>query len=146
MKIPRFNVITLGVADLSKATMFYKEVLGTPPNRSYEGITFIELPGAWIALFPLENLAKDISPEVPTSRSGFSGITLAHNARSKDDVITIIERARSAGARVVKEPQETFWGGFSGYFADVDGYYWEVAWGPMFEFTENGALRFKDNA
>ena len=146
MKIPRLTMLTLGVADLEKATKFYKDVLGTPPNTSYDGVTFIELPGTWISLYPLENLAIDISPEVPVNRSGFSGITLAHNVRSKDDVITIIERARSAGARAVKEPQETFWGGFSGYFADVDGYYWEVAWGPMFEFADNGALRFKDNA
>jgi len=146
MKIPRLTVLTLGVADLEKATKFYKAVLGTPPNTSYEGVTFIELPGTWISLYPLEKLAKDISSEVPDNRSGFSGITLAHNARSKDDVIAIIERARSAGAHVVKTPQATFWGGFSGYFADLDGHYWEVAWGPMFEFTKNGELRFKDNA
>ncbi len=145
MKIPRVTVITLGVGDLSRATKFYETVLGTPPNRSYDGITFIELPGAWIALFPLKNLAKDISPEVPTTRSGFSGITLAHNAHSKDEVIAIIGRAKSAGARIIKETQETPWGGFSGYFADPDGYYWEVAWGPMFEFTEHGELRFKVN-
>lgn len=146
MKVTRLSMLTLGVADLNKATKFYEIVLGTPPNTSYDGVTFIELPGTWISLYPLENLAKDISLEVPAIRGGFSGITLAHNARSKDDVIAIVERARGAGARVVKEPQETFWGGFSGYFADLDGYYWEVAWGPMFEFTENGELRFKSNA
>jgi len=146
MKIPRLTMLTLGVADLNKAMKFYEAVLGTPPNTSYDGVTFIELPGTWISLYPFESLAKDISPEIPASRSGFSGITLAHNARSKDDVVAIVERARTAGARVVKEPQETFWGGFSGYFADLDGYYWEVAWGPMFEFTENGELRFKENA
>ena len=146
MKIPRLTLLTLGVADLNKAMKFYEAVLGTPPNTSYDGVTFIELPGTWISLYPLENLAKDISSEIPVNRSGFSGITLAHNASSRDDVIAIVERARSAGARVVKEPQETFWGGFSGYFADLDGYYWEVAWGPMFEFAENGELRFKENA
>ena len=146
MKIPRLTVVTLGVADLSKATKFYEAVLGTSPNTSYDGVTFIELPGTWISLFPLENLAKDISAEVSVIRSGFSGITLAHNVRSKDDVIATIRRAKLAGARVMKEPQETFWGGFSGYFADLDGYCWEVAWGPMFEFSENGELRFKVNA
>jgi catechol 2,3-dioxygenase-like lactoylglutathione lyase family enzyme len=145
MKISRITILTLGVADLGKATGFYEAVLGTPPNTSSEGITIIELPGTWISLYPLERLAEDISPEVPTVRSGFGGVTLAHNARSKDDVIAIMKRAESAGARVVKEPQETFWGGFSGYFADLDGYYWEVAWGPMFEFAENGELRFKEN-
>ena len=146
MKIPRITVVTLGVADLSKATKFYEAVLGTPPNTSYEGVTFIELPGTWISLYPLEKLAKEISPEVPDNRSAFSGITLAHNARSKQQVVEIIERAKSAGARIMKEPQETFWGGFSGYFSDLDGYYWEVAWGPMFEFSEDGALRFKADA
>lgn len=145
MKIPRITVITLGIADLKKATKFYEDVLGTPPNTSYDGVTFIELPGTWISLYPLEKLAEDISPEVQINRSGFSGVTLAHNARNKDNVIAIVERAISAGARVMKEPQETFWGGFSGYFADPDGYYWEVAWGPMFDFTENGELRFKEN-
>ncbi len=139
-------MLTLGVADLGKATKFYEEVLGTPPNRSSEEITFIELPGVWISLYPLEKLAQDISPEVPVIRSGFSGITLAHNARSKADVVDIIGRAASAGARVVKAPQETFWKGFSGYFVDLDGYYWEVVWGPMFEFAENGDMRFKQDA
>ena len=146
MKISRVTILTLGVADLSKATEFYEAVLGTPPNTSFDGITFIELPGTWISLYPLEKLAEDISPEVPVVRSGFSGVTLAHNAHSKDDVVAIVRRAELAGARVLKEPQETFWGGFSGYFADLDGYYWEVAWGPMFDFTENGELRFKENA
>jgi catechol 2,3-dioxygenase-like lactoylglutathione lyase family enzyme len=146
MQIPRISLITLGVADLDKATEFYAAVLGTAPNRTYEGVTFIELPGAWISLYPRANLAKEISPALPVTGHGFSGITLAHNARSKEDVVAIIEQARSAGACVVKEPAETFWGGFSGYFTDLDGYYWEVAWGPMFEFTEKGALRFKDTA
>jgi uncharacterized protein len=146
MKISRINVVTLGVADLNKSTKFYEAVLGTSPNTSYEGVTFIVLSGTWLALYPFTSLAKDISPDVPVTRSGFSGITLAHNTRSKDDVMAIFERARLAGACIVKEPQETFWGGFSGYFADLDGYYWEVAWGPMFEFTENGELKFKENA
>ncbi|HPI92369.1 MAG TPA: VOC family protein [Deltaproteobacteria bacterium] len=71
---------------------------------------------------------------------------LAHSARSKDDVVNRVKCAKSAGARVVKEPQETFRGGFSGYFADLDGYHWEIAWGSMFEFIENGELRFNTNA
>ena len=146
MKISRINIVTLGVADLGEATEFYEVVLGTPPNRSSDGITFIELPGTWIALYPFEKLAQDISPEVPINRSGFSGVTLAHNARSRDDVAAIVKRAELAGGRVVKEPQDTFWGGFSGYFTDPDGYYWEVAWGPMFEFTKYGEMRFKENA
>jgi len=146
MKISRITILTLGVSDLDKATEFYKTVLGTPPNTSADGITFIELPGTWISLYPLDKLAEDISPGIPITRDGFSGVTLAYNARSREDVIAIVERAGSAGARIVKEPQETFWGGFSGYFADPDGHYWEVAWGPMFDFTENGELKFRENA
>jgi len=146
MKISRLTIVTLGVSDLRKATNFYEAVLGTPPNTSSDGITFIELPGAWISLYPIEKLAEDISPGISASRDGFTGVTLAHNARSKDDVTAIIRRAESAGARVVKKPQETFWGGFSGYFADLDGHYWEVAWGPMFHFTENGEMKLKEIA
>lgn len=146
MKIPRLTLLTLGVADLQTATHFYEAVLDALPNRSYEGVTFFQLSGTWLALYPLEKLAEDISPDVPTMGRGFSGMTLAHNARSRDEVLAIVSRARSAGARVVKEPRETFWGGFSGYFADLDGYYWEIAWGPMFAFAENGEMRFKDDA
>ena len=145
MKISRLTDITLGVDNLDKAKKFYEAVLDTPPNTSIDGIVFIELPGTWISLYPLEELAKDISPDVPTVRAGFSGITLAHNVGSKDEVLAVMQRAESAGANIVKEPQETFWGGFSGYFSDLDGHYWEVVWGPMFGFSENGELRLKDN-
>ena len=71
MKIPRVTILTLGVADLGKATKFYEAVLDTPPNTSSDGITFIELPGTWIALYPLEKLAEDISPEVSVIHSRF---------------------------------------------------------------------------
>ena len=146
MKIPKITMISLGVNDLPRATDFYRQVLNTPPNTSSEAITFIELPGTWLALYPLNKLAEDISPEVPTTRNAFSGITLAHNANSKDEVAAIMKRAGKAGAKIVKEPQETFWGGFSGYFADLDGYYWEVAWGPMFTFDDNGNMKLSEGA
>ena len=146
MKISKVTMISLGVNDLIKATEFYRQVLGIAPNTSSDAITFIELPGAWLALYPFEKLAEDISPNIPKTRSGFNGITLAHNARSKEEVISIIAAAKAAGGKIVKDPQGTFWGGFSGYFADIDGYYWEVAWGPMFEFDNNGNMNFKENA
>ena len=145
MRISRLTNLTLGVGDLDKAMKFYEAVFDTPPNTSTEGIVFIELPGAWVSLYPLKELAEDISPTVPVNRDGFSGITLSHNVGSKEEVIAVIECARSAGANVIKEPQDTFWGGFGGYFADLDGYYWEVVWGPMFGFSENGELRLKDS-
>jgi uncharacterized glyoxalase superfamily protein PhnB len=73
----------------------------------------------------------------------FRGFTLAYNARSKDEITGIFARVAEAGAHIAKAPQDTFWGGYSGYFSDPDGHYWEVAWGPMFDFTEHGDLRFK---
>jgi catechol 2,3-dioxygenase-like lactoylglutathione lyase family enzyme len=146
MKIPRLTLLTLGVADLGRATRFCEAVLDAPPNVSNEGVTFIEPPGTRLALYPLEKLTEDAAPGMAASRRGFGGMRLAHNARSRDDVIAIVERARSAGARVVKEPRETFWGGFSGTFSDPDGYYREIAWGPMFEYAENGEMRFKSGA
>ena len=102
MKISRITIITLGVADLKRATEFYAAVLGTSPNRTYDGVTFIELPGTWISLYPLENLAKDISPDISVNRCGFSGITLAHNARSAGEVVDIVQRAGEAGGRMIK--------------------------------------------
>jgi predicted lactoylglutathione lyase len=143
MPIPRMTVITLGVADLSKATRFYATIFGINPNSDYEGVSFFELPGVWLTLYPVDKLAADISPQLSSDRSGFSGITLAYNARSRDEIIAIFEEVRTAGASIVKPPQDTFWGGFSGYFSDLDGYYWEVVWGPMFDFAPDGSLRLK---
>jgi predicted lactoylglutathione lyase len=143
MTIPRMTVITLGVKDLAKATGFYATIFGISPNSEYEGVSFFELPGVWLTLYPVEKLAKDISPQLSPTRSGFSGITLAYNARSRDEVVAIFEEVKTAGASIVKAPEDTFWGGFSGYFADLDGYYWEVVWGPMFDFAPDGSLGFK---
>ncbi|MBI3901566.1 MAG: VOC family protein [Nitrosomonadales bacterium] len=144
MKIPRMTVITLGVTDLAHATAFYREIFSTPPITQYEGVTFIPLPGVWLSLYPLEKLAEDIGEEVALpAPNSFRGFTLAYNARSKEEIIDIFTHAAEAGAHIAKAPQDTFWGGYSGYFTDPDGYYWEVAWGPMFDFTEHGDLRFK---
>jgi len=76
MKIPRMSMITLGVADLDRATAFYEQVLATPPNKSHDGVRFIELPGVWLSLYPLAELAKDIAPDVAAVRSGFAGFSL----------------------------------------------------------------------
>ncbi|MDZ4201327.1 MAG: VOC family protein [Gallionella sp.] len=142
--IPRMTVITLGVADLARATSFYRGIFTTRPVTQYEGVTFIPLPGVWLSLYPLEKLAEDIGEEaVPPFANAFRGFTLAYNARSREEVVSIFARVADAGAHIAKAPQETFWGGYSGYFTDPDGHYWEVAWGPMFDFSEHGDLRFK---
>lgn len=144
MKIPRMTVITLGVSDLARATAFYREIFSTPPITQHAGVTFIPLPGVWLSLYPLEKLAEDIGEEAKLPASGtFCGFTLAYNARSKEELMNIFVRVADAGAHIAKAPQDTFWGGYSGYFTDPDGHYWEVAWGPMFDFSEHGDLRFK---
>ncbi|HJX80906.1 MAG TPA: VOC family protein, partial [Candidatus Udaeobacter sp.] len=94
--------------------------------------------GIVFAIYPREKLAEDavVSPE----GSGFSGITLAHNARSESEVDKIITDLKAKGVKILKEPQKVFWGGYSSYFADPDDYRWEVAYNPFFAFDENGNL------
>jgi predicted lactoylglutathione lyase len=137
------TVITLGVTDLAKSTRFYETIFRIRPNPEYEAVSFFELPGAWLALYPVAKLAEDISPQLSPTRGAFSGVTLAYHAPGKGEVLGIFEEVKTAGASIVKPPQDTFWGGFSGYFADLDGHYWEVVWGPMFDFAPDGSLRFK---
>lgn len=143
MKIPRMSIVTLGVNDLKKSTAFYRKVLHVAPTTKYEGVTFFQMPGVWLGLFPLRNLAKDISKKIIPKRYPFSGMSLAHNTRSKNDVDAIFRRAKKSGAKIIRAPHNTFWGGYSGYFADLDGFHWEIAWGPMFEFKKDGTLSFK---
>ena len=99
-------------------------------------------PGTKFELYHLGALARDISENYPPRGSGFGGITLAYNVKNKEDVGSVIELVKKAGGTIVKEPQDTFWGGYHAYFADPDGYYWEVVWGPDFKFDEDGLLKF----
>jgi len=137
----RISIITLGVADLPRSIRFYRDGLGFPTAAKEDAeIAFFKTNGTRLALYPLEKLAEDISPDVAVSRNGFGGITLAHNVRKKEEVAEVMALAEKAGGKIVKQAQDVFWGGHSGYFTDPDGYYWEVAWGPDFGFEDNGAL------
>ena len=120
----RINVITLGVKDISTSLRFYREGLGFKATVTEEDpdIVFFENNGSRLALYPLHLLAEDIDKENPPAGSGFSGITFAHSAKSKEEVDEVVAKAKKAGAVVVKEPQKVFWGGYSGYFTDPDGY------------------------
>jgi len=80
-------------------------------------------------------LARDIDENDPPRGNGFGGITLAYNVKNKEDVASVIELVKKAGGTIVKEPQDTFWGGYHAYFADPDGYYWEVVGGPVLNLT-----------
>lgn len=120
---------------------FYRDGLGLPTTRkAEEGIIFLQLQGTALALYPVEELAKDISPDFPADRSRFPGITLAYNVKTQQEVNQVIEQAKRAGAIVEKPAQPTFWGGYSGYFSDPDGYLWEVAYGA-FDFNDDNSLK-----
>jgi hypothetical protein len=127
---PRISLITLGVADLERATDFYEKALLLPRLPSPPEITFFDMGKTWLALFPRDQLAADIG--VPSVGSGFNGFTLAHNVRSPAEVDLLLNQVATAGGVIVKTAQRADWGGYSGYFSDPDGFYWEVAWNPDF--------------
>lgn len=138
---PRISIVTLGVRDFDRALRFYRDGLGfTTKAKKGDPIAFFQTAGTRLALYPLDKLAEDISPDVYPPKGGFGGITLAHNVRTKEEVAKVLACAEKAGGKIVKPAQDVFWGGHSGYFTDPDGYYWEVAWAPMFTFDEHGAL------
>ena len=127
---PRISLITLGVADLERASRFYQDCLGLLRLETPPSVAFFELGKTWLALWPRECLAEDagVSPE----GGGFRGFALAHNVRSPGEVDALLRRVAEHGATVLKPGHFTDWGGYSGYFSDPDGFLWEVAHNPAF--------------
>jgi uncharacterized protein len=138
----RISIITLGVADLNRSREFYERLGWRRSMAGNEGIVFFQAGGMALALYPREELAKDAS--VSPDGQGFRGVTLAYNARSRAEVDSVIEEARAAGAGIVKHAQDAFWGGYSGYFADPDGFLWEVVWNPFFTIADDGSIQIPD--
>ncbi|MCP5322989.1 MAG: VOC family protein [Candidatus Paracaedibacteraceae bacterium] len=134
----RLSVITLGVESLSKAKQFYTEGLGwkLSPN-SQEGFAVFQIGGMLFALYPKQALAEEVN--IPVAK-GFSGITLAYNVRRKADVDATLSLAQDAGATILKKAEATFWGGYSGYFSDLDGHVFEIAWNPFWPLDEHGNI------
>ncbi len=144
----RLNLVTLGTKDIVKAHDFFKQlgfdtsIRGTEDNPV---IIFFRNEGTRLALYPIEELAKDINEEAPPAIAhGFPGITLAYNAKSIEEVDEVLQKAATAGATIEKKPVKTPWGGYGGYFTDLDGYYWEVAYGEDWEFDEANMLVIHD--
>lgn len=138
---PRISLITLGVEDLERSYRFYKDGLGFPTTWSPEkGVVFFKTRGTCLALYLLDKLAEDVNPALKVKKPDFAGISLAYNTRTKSEVDEVLKIAEKAGGRIVKPGQDAFWGGYSGYFSDPDGYLWEVAYGA-FDFNEDGSLK-----
>ena len=127
---PRISMITLGVSDLQKSIQFYEQGLGFPKMDSPPSVAFLTLNGTWLSLYPRHLLAEDAT--IPATGSGFAGFTIAHNVNTEAEVDAVLQQAVKAGATLVKPGQKVFWGGYSGYFADPDGFLWEVAHNPFF--------------
>jgi hypothetical protein len=132
---PKISIVTLGVADFARSLRFYHEGLGFALHNHTEGEehAMLRLEGSWLSLYPRALLAEDatVSPE----GAGFPGFTLAHNAKSPAEVDAVFAQALACGARGLKQPQTVFWGGYSGYFADPDGFLWEVAFNPFTDLS-----------
>jgi len=135
---PRISVITLGVTDLARARRFYCEGLGwKASSTSDEHVVFIDMGGVVLGLYPRNLLAEDATL---TPGTGFGGVTLAQNLGSKAEVDAALRDAVKAGATLLKPAADTFWGGYSGYFADPDGHPWEVAFNPFWGLDEAGRV------
>jgi predicted lactoylglutathione lyase len=131
----RVTLITLGVSDYARAKAFYA-AMGWSPALEIEETAFYQGNGVIITLWGREKLSPDMG--IPDDGARWSGIALAHNVGSREEVDELIERARRNGAEITREPSETFYGGYAGVFRDLDGHGWEVAHNPGFGLDDRG--------
>lgn len=133
------TLLTLGVLDLARSTAFFERLGWRRSAKQAQGVSFFQCGGMALALWPKADLAADAG--VPAHGTGFGGFAIAHNGRTRADVDAIMAEAAAAGATIVKPPRGTDWGGYSGYFRDLDGHLWEVAWNPGFPLDQAGAVQ-----
>ncbi|HVY73759.1 MAG TPA: VOC family protein [Puia sp.] len=135
----KLNLITLGVSDFERALNFYEKGLGWKKSaKSMDGLALFPLGGITLALHPREELADDTT--LPYEPSVFSGLTISYNAKSEKEVDDTLKQVAKFGATIVKPAQQVYWGGYSGYFKDLDGYLFEVAYNPFWELDDNDNL------
>lgn len=137
----RVSLITLGVADPSRARMFY-ERLGWH-GQEVEETVFFQAGGLALVLWGRDKLAGDAGIDTRNA-GGFCGVALAHNVRSRAEVDALLAQAADAGAEITQPARDTFYGGYAGYFRDPDGHLWEVAWNPGFPLNPDGSITLPD--
>lgn len=134
---PRVSLITLGVEDIARSRSFYERLGWSGEGGEGGSPVFIQAGGLVLGLWGRTELATDSAAQ---DRGGWGGITLAHNVRSASEVDAVIDEARTAGAEILREPAETFWGGYNALFADPDGHRWEIAHNPAWEIRDDGSV------
>lgn len=138
---PRISIITFGVKDLERSYQFYKEGLGFPSSGApADGIVFFKTAGTRFAIYPADKLSEEVDGEFASAPGKFCTFTVAHNTRSREEVQEVLSLAEQAGGKIEKPAQDVFWGGYSGYFSDPDGYLWEVAFADCWKFNPDGSL------
>ena len=136
----KLNLITLGVDDFDRAINFYEHGLGwKKSSSSTDDLALFPLGGIVLALYPRKLLAEDAMTD--PAGTGFPGITLSYNAKSEQEVNEVLLEAKGLGATIIKPAQKAFWGGYSGYFRDPDGYIFEVAYNPFWELDSNDNIQ-----
>ncbi len=135
----KLNLITLGVDNFEKALAFYEKGLGwKKSDKSMDGLALFSLGGIVLALHPRQELADDTTLNYQPTE--FSGLTISYNAKSEKEVDDVLKQVEKLGAAIIKAAQKVYWGGYSGYFKDLDGHLFEVAHNPFWELDENDNL------
>jgi uncharacterized protein len=138
----RFSLITLGVRDLALSTAFFERLGWRRSVRQAEGVSFFQCGSVALSLYPRSQLAREAG--VSDDGHGFEGFSIAYNTRSVEEVDAVLAEAEAAGGTIVRRAEAAFWGGYSGYFRDLDGHLWEVAWNPGFPLDPRGALQLPE--
>jgi uncharacterized protein len=134
----RVSLVTLGVSNLAAARTFYEALGWSTGAAPDDDVVFFQAGGMIVALWDRLRLAEDSGVD---DGGGWGGVTFAYNVRSPAEVDAVVDEARAGGARIAREPGETFWGGYSGVFVDPDGHPWEVAHNPHWTVEEDGSVR-----
>ena len=136
------TVVTLGVLDLAASTAFFERLGWRRAVRQADGVAFFQCGSVALSLFPRSELARDAG--ISAEGGGFGGFALAHNVRSENEVDAVLAEVKSAGGTIARSARAASWGGYSGYFQDLDGHLWEVAWNPGFPLNAAGGVTLPD--